>query len=227
MIAGDQLAALGVPEDGVRRRVAGPVVRDERAIGELERLAVGQPAVDRRVAAPAAERARHRAQGDDDLARDPVAQHQRLGELVVALGVCVELLDDGGEQVERHDLGARAAGEDADEPDVVGVLVGEHDPPEILDRVAVLAQRGLERVERLARVRAGVDERERVVLDQVAVDPPDHERRRDGQRVDHERIRSSTSSRRRSMSSWETRLSRFRRSSGSVLDGRTLKCQSS
>jgi hypothetical protein len=41
------------------------------------------------------------------------------------------------------------------------------------------------------------------------------------------RIRSSTASRFCSMSSGETSDSRFRRSSGSVFDGRTLKCQSS
>ncbi len=42
-----------------------------------------------------------------------------------------------------------------------------------------------------------------------------------------ERITSSTSSRRRSMSASDTSDSRLRRSSGSVLDERTLKCQSS
>jgi len=42
----------------------------------------------------------------------------------------------------------------------------------------------------------------------------------------HERITPSTSSRRRSISSWERSDSRHSRSSGSVLDGRTLKCQS-
>lgn len=41
------------------------------------------------------------------------------------------------------------------------------------------------------------------------------------------RMMPSTSSRRRSMSSRDTRDSRHRRSSGSVFDGRTLKCQSS
>ena len=44
--------------------------------------------------------------------------------------------------------------------------------------------------------------------------------------VAHERISASTSSRFSSMSSAES-ASRFRRSSGSVFDGRTLKCQSS
>ncbi len=43
----------------------------------------------------------------------------------------------------------------------------------------------------------------------------------------HERITASTSSRRRSMSCRERSDSRQRRSSGSVLEGRTLKCQSS
>ena len=42
-----------------------------------------------------------------------------------------------------------------------------------------------------------------------------------------ERISASTSSRRRSMSAGETSDSRHRRSSGSVFEERTLKCQSS
>ena len=63
-------------------------------------------------------------------------------------------LDHGREQVERADLGARAAGEDVDQPEVVDVLVGDDDPPEVLDAAAVLGQRALELVERLARVRA-------------------------------------------------------------------------
>ena len=114
------------------------------------------------------------------------------------------------------------------------MLVGDDDPLEVLDAAAVLGQRALELVERLARVRAGVDERQRVVLDQVAVDAPDRERRRDRQAVvaglrgaGHERMRPSTSSRLASMSCWETSDSRVSRSSGSVFEGRTLKCQSS
>ena len=42
----------------------------------------------------------------------------------------------------------------------------------------------LDRRQRRAGVRARVDERERIVLDQIAVDPADHERRRDGEDVD-------------------------------------------
>ena len=85
----------------------------------------------------------------------------------------------------------------------------------------------------------GVDQRQRLVLDQVDVHAPDRERRRDGEPVDarrggggegvvgHERISASTSSRFCSMWSRDTSDSRLSRSSGSVLDGRTLKCQSS
>ena len=57
----------------------------------------------------------------------------------------------------------------------------------------------------------------------------DHGRRLAGHRPGGghpERMTSSTSSRFRSMSSSETSDSRFRRRSGSVLEGRTLKCQS-
>src|SRR5436305_1460875 len=145
----------------------------------------------------------------------------------------------------RH-LGARAAGQDLEQAYVVHVLVRDHDQLELFDRVAVLGQGPLELVERLARVRTRVDQRRRPVLDRVAVDPADQERRGHGQPVDagargqrerlgsgtvgrfaHERITARTSSRRRSMSSRERSDSRHRRSSGSVFDGRTLKCQSS
>ena len=99
-----------------------------------------------------------------------------------------------------------------------------------LDHMGLLDVLALQAVQRLAGVGAGVDQRQRVILDQVAVDPAHHEGGRDRHPVDraaHERMSCSTSSRRRSMSSLETRLSRFRRSSGSVFDARTLKCQSS
>ena len=53
------------------------------------------------------------------------------------------------------------------------------DQLEVVDRVAALAELALQLVERLARVGAGVDQGQRLVLDQVAVDPPDRERGRD------------------------------------------------
>ena len=106
------------------------------------------------------------------------------------------------------------------------------------------AELALQLVERLARVGAGVDQGQRLVLDQVAVDPPDREgggdRAGSGSRPAPParapppgsaprltpRISPSTSSRLASMSSRETSDSRLSRSSGSVLEGRTLKCQS-
>ena len=140
----------------------------------------------------------------------------------------VEVLQHRDEKVERADLGAGAVGDDPDEPEVVEVLVGDHDPLELLDPMTVRREGLLERDERPAGVRADVDQRERVVLDQVAVDRPDPERGGDRQALDrgHERISARISSRRCSMSCWEIRLSRLSRSSGSVFEGRTLKCQS-
>ena len=67
---------------------------------------------------------------------------------------------------------------------VVHVLMGEDDQLQVLDPSAERIERPLELVQRLARVRAGVDQRQRIVLDQVAVDPSDQERRRDGDAVD-------------------------------------------
>ena len=96
-----------------------------------------------------------------------------------------------------------------------------------------------ELVEGGARVGAGVHQRQRLVLDQVDVHAADRERGGDGQAVDarlgrgregigaHARISASTSSRFSSMCSRERSDSRLSRSSGSVFDGRTLKCQSS
>ena len=58
----------------------------------------------------------------------------------------------GGQQVERRDLGAGAAGEDLEQPQVVHVLVGDDDQLEVLDRVAERRKCLLELVERLAGV---------------------------------------------------------------------------
>ena len=127
------------------------------------------------------------------------------------------------------------------------MLVGEHDQLDVVDRVAVLGELVLQLVERAPGVGPRVDERQRVVLDQVGVDAADRERGRDPQQVDarfggsrERRLGGSsrppvahdaddqrrTSSVRASISSW-VKASRFRRRSGSVFDGRTLKCQSS
>ena len=170
-----------------------------------------------------------------------MAQHQLDREAVLALGVLAEVRQPLGGDADRRHLGAGAPGDDLDQAEVVDVLVGEDDQLEVVDRVAALAELGLKLVERLARVGPGVDQGQRLVLEQVAVDPPDRERGRDAQAVDagergllqcllgsqgHARISPRTSSRLRSMSSRETSDSRLSRSSGSVLDGRTLKCQS-
>ena len=63
-----------------------------------------------------------------------------------------------------------SAGEDLEQADVVHVLVGEHDQLEVLDPAPSACQRALERVQDGAGVRAGVDQRQRLVLDQIAVD---------------------------------------------------------
>ena len=98
--------------------------------------AVVQPPRDRRAAAPAAVGRETAASAVTTSGADAVAAHQRLRQLVVAVGVAVEVLDHRRQQVERADLGARALGEHADQPEVVGVLVGDDDPLEVLDPVA-------------------------------------------------------------------------------------------
>ena len=110
--------------------------------------------------------------------------HDRLRELVVCPGTCAEVLEVEVEAVEGGDIGTRPAGQDLEQPEVVHVLVGDHDQLELLDRVAMAGQRPLKLVERLAGVRAGVDQRERLVFDQVTVHPADEERRRYCQPMD-------------------------------------------
>ena len=55
---------------------------------------------------------------------------------------------------------------------------------DVLDRVPARGERLFELVQRLAGVRARVDQRQRGVLDQVGVDAADHERRGYRQAVD-------------------------------------------
>ena len=56
------------------------------------------------------------------------------------------------QQVQPGHLGAGAARQDPHQPEVVHVLVGEHDEPEVLDAAAVRVETPLELVERRARV---------------------------------------------------------------------------
>ena len=232
-----------VPEDGVGGAVAGAVQRLQGAVAEGDLLAVGERPGHLDVRAPAAEAARDALQRGGDLLGDAAAQHQLDREAVLGLGVLVEVGEPLGGDADRGDLGAGVLDDDLDQAEVVDVLVGDDHQLEVVDRVAALAELALQLVERLARVRAGVDQGQRVVLEQVAVDPADRERGRDREPVDpgqrrllerllggqlgaHARISPRTSSRFASMSSRETSDSRLRRSSGSVFEGRTLKCQS-
>ena len=174
-----------------------------------------------------------------DVGRDPVAEHDLPGELVVggrALGV-----------VAMNGTAASIAATSAPECDAT---ISTSPMWSMCWWVTITSSRSSIALPCAASARCssssarpefgpGVDERERLVLDQVAVDAADRERRRDRQAVDaglggggegvvaHARISASTSSRFSSMWSGETSDSRFSRSSGSVFDGRTLKCQSS
>ena len=141
----------------------------------------------------------------------------------------------------RGDLGARVRRHERHEPEVVDVLVGDDHQLDVLELMA--ERRRSPRWSSsndVPEFGPGVDQRQRLVLDQVDVHPPDRERRRDGEAVDagrgrrgegvvaHARISASTSSRFVApCAPAETSDSRFRRSSGSVFEGRTLKCQSS
>ena len=182
--AHEQETALLVPEQRVARAVAGAKLDLERAVRELHPLAVAELPGHVRPRAPGAEAPRDAPQRDRQVLRDPVAAHQRDRELVLELHVLVVALDERRQDVDRRDLGARAGDEDLDQAEVVDVLVADQDQLEVLDRVPGVFELVLELVERLARVRPGVEERQRRVLDQVAVHPADRERSRDPQPVD-------------------------------------------
>ena len=185
VVGGEQDPAVGVPEHRVRRASGpgGAATSSSRSRND-RRSPSWSGRVTRRARAPGAEGARDRAQREDHVLGDPVAAHQRVGELVVELGVVGVALDVGREHVEGGDLGAGAAREHVEQPEVVDVLVGDDEQLEVLDRVPARGERPLELVQRLGRVGARVDERQRVVLDQVRVDAADRERRRDGEAVD-------------------------------------------
>ena len=117
---------------------------------------------------------RHLAQRADHVLGDPVAQHQRRCLLVVALGVARRSSRRRGRPTSmRRHLGAGAPGDDVHQAEVVDVLVGDDHQLDLLDPVPERLELVLELVERLARVRPGVDQGQRLVLDQVAVDPAD------------------------------------------------------
>ena len=184
VVGGDQDPPLGVPEGGVRRAVARAVHDLQPPVAQLQQLAVAQRPRDLRARSPGPEAARDALQGDYDVLGNAAAEHQLGGELVVQFRVLGEVGEPPHRGVERRHLGARVLDDDLDQPEVVDVLVSEDHQLEIVDRTAVVGELVLELVERLAGVRPGVDQRERVVLDQVAVDAADGERRGDRQAMD-------------------------------------------
>ena len=197
--------------------------------------------------AEGAERCADGAERGRQVTGHPVAAHDAHRELVIRVALALKLRQVGASRSSAATSAPERRARISSKPEVVHVLMGDDDQLEVLDRVPETVERLLELVERLARVGPGVDERQRPVLDQVAVDAPDQKRGRqrdgDGSRPGrrrrapsarrrpsasrHERITPSSSSRWDSMSSRERSDSTHSRSSGSVLDGRALKCQSS
>ena len=164
--------------------MTGPVEHAQRAVAQLQLLAVVQRPRDLDGRAPGAKARGDGPQRGDDVGGDAVQEHHPLGEAVVELGRLAVVAQVGSERRERRDLGAGAPREDRGQAEVVDVLVGDHQQLDVLDRVSARGERLFELVQRLARVRPRVDERERRVLDQVGVDAPDHERRGNRQAMD-------------------------------------------
>ncbi len=187
---GEQMVAeQGEPVAGVEQhRVGG---RMTRPVEDLEvAIAQGQ-AVARRHGAvgagggpvPAGDR-RHRPQRVGDVGLDAVADHQRARLIVTGGGEALPVGQHGGEEIEAHQLGARALGEHAGQAGMVEVLVGDEDELEVRDAMAGISQPSLHLAEGGGGVGAAVDQGERVALDQVGVDRPHRERRLDRHLVD-------------------------------------------
>ena len=174
-----------VPEDRVRGAVPGPV---QRLAGCGRGSAISSPSASGLVTStwePQPRKLRETlCRAAVDLLGDAAAQHQLDREAVLGLGVLVEVGEALGGDADRGDLGAGVLDDDLDQAEVVDVLVGDDHQLEVVDRVAALAELALQLVERLAGVGPGVDQGQRLVLDQVAVDPADRERGRDREAVD-------------------------------------------
>ena len=155
----------------VRSRSCSCLPRGERAV-HLDR------------APPRAKARRDGPQGGDYVGGDPVAEHDARREAVIELGVGAEVAQAVVEALQGGDLRTGAPREDRREAEVVDVLVGDDQQLQVLDRVPPRRERLFELVERLRGVRPRVDQRERLVLNQVRVDASDRERRGDRQAVD-------------------------------------------
>ena len=167
VVAAEQLAALGVVEDRVRRRVAGavvdPSVRSRSASASPS--AAGASTVAARAPARGT-RVETDAQRVAHVLRDPVARHDALGEASSAsMRLRRSRASHGASASSAATSAPERPREDLDQPDVVDVLVGEDDQLEVLDAPAVLGQRALQLVSALPEFGPVSTQRQRVVLD--------------------------------------------------------------
>ena len=185
VVGGDQDRALRVPEDGVRRAVAGPVQGLERAVAEA---ASSSPS----------------SSGWVTSACEP--QPRKLRETLrsataTSSGMPLRSISSTANRSSRSASSPKLASRSAATP------IAATSAPECSTMISTrprwsmcwwvrmtssrssiecprVGELALQLVERLARVRAGVDQGQRLVLEQVAVDPADRERGRDPQAVD-------------------------------------------
>ena len=204
----------------------------ERAVAQLDRVAVVQHARHVGPGAPGPERPRHRLQRAHHVLRDPVAQHHVARERRRRPRPPRSSAPRTARRRRSPPPPLRSATATSDTSPRWSMCwwvritssMSSSEWPRPRDPAVQLVERG-------AGVGPGVHQRQRLVLDQVDVHPADGERGRDRESVHarlggrgegvfaHARISASTSSRFSSMCSRETSDSRFRRSSGSVLDG--------
>ena len=237
------MPALGVVEDRVGGAVAGPEVHLERAVAQLDHVAVVQHARHVGRARPRrGTRARPTAARCTTSSGIPWRSISRVANVVVGLGL---LASSSRRTARAASIAATSAPEcarhESDQPEVVDVLVGEDHQLDVLERVA--ERREAARAARratcpswarrppasAARPRSG-STLTRPTANGVGIAsrwmPGRGRRRRRGRSLTRGSARAP---RRASPPCARARRSdsRLRRSSGSVFEGRTLKCQSS
>ena len=184
VVADDREPLVLDDEDRVRRAVPRALADEEAAAAGLDDVAVADRAVDRDGAAVDAVLAGDGVElGDRGLGHAVQAHHLGLVG-VLQLHLPGEVGEKAAQELVRDDRGTAPLAHRVGEPDVVVVLVGEDDLLDVLHPEAAGSQRGVELDDRFRPVRTGVDECQRVALEEITVDGPHRERHRQGDGAD-------------------------------------------
>ena len=186
VVGGDQDAPLAVVEDRVGGAVAGAVVHVQRAVAQLERLAVAQRARHVDARAPGAERARDRLRARATTSSGiPLRSITSRAKSSSACGLVGEVLDERHGQRRSPPPRRRSATRRATTSPrwsmcwwvtITSSMSSSEWPSSAMPRCSSSNE--------VPEFGPGVDQRQRLVLDQVDVHAPDRERRGDREPVD-------------------------------------------